>query len=33
MQDVKNILNILEIECDYDVSKQRMLQITLKGDV
>ena len=35
MQDVKNILNILdiEIECEYDVSKQRMLQITLKGDV
>lgn len=35
MQDVKNILNILdiEIECEYDVSKQRMLKITLKGDV
>ena len=35
MQDVKNILNMLdiEIECEYDVSKQRMLQITLKGDV
>ena len=35
MQDVKNILNMLdiEIECKYDVSKQRMLQITLKGDV
>mgnify|MGYP001304109998 CR=1 FL=1 len=35
MQDVKNILNMLdiEIECDYDVSKQRMLKITLKGDV
>ena len=35
MQDVKNILNMLdiEIECEYDVSKQRMLKITLKGDV
>ena len=35
MQDVKNILNMLdiEVECEYDVSKQRMLQITLKGDV
>lgn len=35
MQAVKNILNTLdiEIECEYDVSKQRMLQITLKGDV
>ena len=33
MQDVKNILNMLdiEIECEYDVSKQRMLKITLKG--
>ena len=33
MQDVKNILNLLdiEIECEYDVSKQRMLKITLKG--
>lgn len=35
MQDVKNILNMLdiEIECEYDVNKQRMLKITLKGDV
>lgn len=35
MQAVGNILNMLdiEIECDYDVSKQRMLKITLKGDV
>ena len=35
MQDVKNILNMLdiEIECEYDVPKQRMLKITLKGDV
>ena len=35
MQDVKNILNMLdiEIECEYDVSKQRMLKITLKGDM
>lgn len=35
MQDVKNILNTLdiEIECEYDVTKQRMLKITLKGDV
>lgn len=35
MQDVKNILNMLdiEVECEYDVSKQRMLKITLKGDL
>lgn len=35
MQAVGNILNMLdiEIECEYDVSKQRMLKITLKGDV
>jgi len=33
MQDVKNILKLLdiEVECEYDVSKQRMLKITLKG--
>ena len=33
MQDVKNILNLLdiEVECEYDISKQRMLKITLKG--
>lgn len=35
MQDVKNILNLLdiEVECEYDVSKQRMLKIILKGDL
>ena len=35
MQDVKNILNLLdiEVECQYDVFKQRMLKITLKGDL
>lgn len=35
MQDVKNILNFLdiEVECEYDVSKQRMLKIILKGDL
>ena len=35
MQDVKNILKLLdiEVECEYDVSKQRMLKITLKGDL
>lgn len=35
MQAVGNILNLLdiEVECEYDVSKQRMLKIILKGDL
>ena len=35
MKNVKNILKELdiEIECEYDVNKQRMLKITLKGGV